>query len=71
MVNLVIGLGLVLYLVNVKRWLSLFLIMIMIPLIGGYIRILTGIIGGININESVKKGIVIMVVVVLRGIVLE
>jgi len=67
----VIGLGLVLYLVNVKGWLSLFLIIMIIPLIGGYMRILTRIMGGININESVKKRIVIMVVVMLGGIVIE
>lgn len=43
----------------------------MIPLIGGYMRILTRIIGGIHINESLKKVIVLLVVVALRGLVLE
>lgn len=71
MVNLIIGLGLVLYLVNVKRWLSLFLLIIIIPLIGRYIRMLTGLIGGIHINESIKKLIVLLVVVILGGVILE
>merc|ERR1712203_1190115 len=71
MVNLIIGLRLVLFLVNVKRWLSLFLLMIIIPLIRGYIRILTGLIGGIHINESVKKLITLRAVVMLGGIILE
>ncbi|MBP94372.1 hypothetical protein CMK18_00290 [Candidatus Poribacteria bacterium] len=71
MVNLIIGLGLVLYLVNVKGWLSLFLLIMMIPLIGGYMRILTGLIGGIHINESIKKLIVLLVTVMLGGVILE
>lgn len=71
MVNLVIGLRLVLYMVNVKRWLSLFLLIIMMPLIGGYIRILTGIMGRIHINESLKKVIVLSVTVMLGGLILE
>jgi hypothetical protein len=70
-VNLIIGLGLVLFLVNVKGWLSLFLLMIIIPLIGGYMRILTGLIGGIHINESVKKLITLRAVVMLGGVILE
>merc|ERR1719454_1234754 len=41
------------------------------PLIRGYMRMLTGLIGGIHINESVKKLITLRAVVVLGGIVLE
>merc|ERR1712088_673484 len=51
--------------------LSLFLLMMMIPLIRGYIRMLTGLIGGIHINESVKKLVTLGAVVMLGGIVLE
>merc|ERR1712088_484773 len=71
MVNLIIGLGLVLFLVNVKRWLSLFLLMMIMPLIRVYMRILTGLIGRVHINESVKKLITLRAVVILGGIVLE
>lgn len=70
-VNLIIGLGLVLYLVNVKGWLSLFLLIMMMPLMGGYMRMLTGLMGGIHINESVKKLMVLLVTVILGGVVLE
>jgi len=70
-VNLIIRLGLVLYLVNVKGWLSMILLMIIMPLIGRYIRMLTRLIGGIHINESIKKLLVLLTVVMLRGIVLE
>lgn len=69
--NLIIGLGLVLFLVNVKRWLSLFLLMIMIPLIRRYMRILTRLMGGIHINESVKKLMVLGTVMTLGRIMLE
>merc|ERR1719220_2109645 len=41
------------------------------PLIRGYIRMLTGLIGGIHINESVKKLITLRAVVMLGGIILE
>merc|ERR1719220_1983656 len=41
------------------------------PLIRGYIRMLTGLIGGIHINESVKKLITLRAVVILGGIILE
>merc|ERR1719220_104178 len=41
------------------------------PLIGGYMRMLTGLMGGIHINESVKKLITLRVVVILGGIILE
>merc|ERR1719220_1663256 len=41
------------------------------PLIRGYMRILTGLIGGIHINESVKKLMTLRVVVMLGGIILE
>lgn len=71
MVNLIIGLRLVLFLVNVKGWLSLFLLMMIIPLMRGYIRMLTRLIGGIHINESVKKLITLRAVVILGGIILE
>lgn len=71
MVNLIIRLGLVLFLVNVKGWLSLFLLMMMIPLIRGYIRMLTGLMRGIHINESVKKVMVLRAVIILGGIILE
>jgi len=71
MVNLIIRLRLVLFLVNVKRWLSLFLLMIMIPLIGGYMRILTRMMRGIHINESVKKVVVLGAVMILGRIMLE
>lgn len=70
-VNLVIRLGLVLYMVNVKGWLSLFLLMIMIPLMRGYMRILTGMMRGIHINESLKKLMVLLTVTILRGLVVE
>jgi len=55
MVNMVIGLGLVLYVVRVKGWLSLYLLMIMMPLVGGYLKILSRMIGGIGVNEGIKK----------------
>lgn len=71
MVNLIIRLRLVLFLVNVKGWLSLFLLMIMIPLIRGYMRILTGLMRGIHINESVKKLMVLGAVMILGGVMLE
>merc|ERR1712088_487980 len=71
MVNLIIGLGLVLFLVNVKRWLSLFLLMIIMPLMRRYMRILTRLMGGIHINESVKKLMTLRAVVMLGGIILE
>merc|ERR1712088_628080 len=51
--------------------LSLFLLMMMIPLIRGYIRMLAGLIGGIHINESVKKLMTLRAVVMLGGIILE
>merc|ERR1719220_892804 len=41
------------------------------PLMRRYIRILTGLMGGIPINESVKKLITLGAVVMLGGIVLE
>merc|ERR1719220_2853347 len=41
------------------------------PLMRGYIRMLTGLMGGIHINESVKKIITLGAVVILGGIVLE
>merc|ERR1719220_3313800 len=41
------------------------------PLMRGYIRILTGLIGGIHINESVKKLITLGAVVMLGGVILE
>merc|ERR1712088_1153492 len=41
------------------------------PLIGGYIRMLTGLMGGIHINESVKKLVTLRAVVILGGIILE
>merc|ERR1719220_1123605 len=41
------------------------------PLIRGYIRILTGLIGRIHINESVKKLVTLRAIVMLRGIILE
>jgi hypothetical protein len=71
MVNLIIRLRLVLFMVNVKGWLSLFLLIMMIPLMRGYMRMLTGLMGGIHINESVKKLITLLTVIMLGGIVLE
>jgi len=47
------------------------LLIIIIPLIGGYMRILTGLIGGIHINESVKKLLVLSAVMIFGGIMLE
>merc|ERR1719220_315622 len=41
------------------------------PLIRGYMRILTGLMGGVHINESVKKLITLRAVVMLGGIILE
>merc|ERR1719220_508570 len=41
------------------------------PLIRGYMRMLTGLIGGIHINESVKKLITLGAVVMLGGVILE
>merc|ERR1719220_2935810 len=41
------------------------------PLMRRYIRILTGLMGGIPINESVKKLITLRAVILLGGIVLE
>merc|ERR1719220_1124434 len=41
------------------------------PLIRGYIRILTRLMGGIHINESIKKLITLGVVIMLGGIILE
>jgi len=38
---------------------------------GRYMRMLTRLMGGIHLNESVKKLLVLLVVVILRGIVLE
>merc|ERR1719454_109857 len=43
----------------------------MMPLIGGYMRMLTRLMGGIHINESVKKLFVLSAVVVLGGVILE
>lgn len=70
-VNMVIRLGLVLYIVRVKGWLSLYLLMIMIPLVGRYMKILTGLIGRLFLNESLKKLLTLLVVMVLGGPVLE
>merc|ERR1719220_828799 len=41
------------------------------PLMRGYIRMLTGLMGGIHINESVKKLITLRAVVILGGVILE
>merc|ERR1719220_1943545 len=41
------------------------------PLIGGYIRMLTGLMGRIHINESVKKLMTLRAVVILGGVILE
>merc|ERR1719220_2532009 len=41
------------------------------PLIRGYMRILNGLMGGIHINESVKKLVTLRAVVMLGGIILE
>merc|ERR1719220_2140251 len=41
------------------------------PLMRGYIRMLTGLIGGIHINESVKKLITLGAVVILGRVILE
>merc|ERR1719220_574557 len=41
------------------------------PLMGGYMRILTGLIGGIHINESGKKLITLRAIVMLGRIILE
>merc|ERR1719220_881788 len=41
------------------------------PLMRGYMRMLTGLMGGIHINESIKKLITLRVVVMLGGIILE
>jgi hypothetical protein len=71
MVNMVIGLGLVLYMVGVKGWLSLYLLMIMIPLVGRYVKILSRIMGGINLNESIKKLLTLLVILILRRVILE
>jgi len=45
--------------------------MIMMPLMGGYIRMLNRIMGGININESIKKRLVLVVVIMLGRVILE
>lgn len=47
------------------------LLIIIIPLIRRYMRMLARLMGGIHINESVKKLLVLLAVVMLRGIVLE
>merc|ERR1719220_2441888 len=41
------------------------------PLMRGYIRILTRLMGGIHINESVKKLMTLGAVIILGGIILE
>jgi len=71
MVNMIIGIGIVLYVINLKRWLSLLLMIIIIPLMGGYMRMLNGIMGRIRLNESCKKMIVLILVMVLGGVVME
>lgn len=71
MVNIIMGLRLVLYIVGIKGWLSLYLLIMMAPLVRRYIKILTGLMGGININESFKKFIVLLVVIVIGGVMLE
>lgn len=45
--------------------------MMIMPLIGRYMRMLTGLIRGIHINESVKKLMVLRAVIVLGGVILE
>lgn len=41
------------------------------PLVRGYIKILSRLMGGININESAKKVFTLLVVSVLGGIIME
>lgn len=68
---MIIGLGLVLYIVGVKGWLSLYLLIMIIPLVGRYLKMLSGIMGRIGINESLKKVLVIILIIVIGGFVNE
>lgn len=70
-VNIMIRLRLVLYIVRVKRWLSLMMLMMMAPVVGRYLKMLNGVIGRININESIKKLVTLVCVLLLGGLVLE
>lgn len=45
--------------------------MIMIPLVRRYMKILTGLIGGLFVNESLKKLLTLLVVMVLGRLVLD
>lgn len=45
--------------------------MMMAPVVGGYLKMLNGVMGGININESIKKLAVLVCVLLLGGAVLE
>jgi hypothetical protein len=71
MVNIMIRLGLVLYIVNVKRWLSVLLLIIIIPLLGGYVRMLNRMMRRIYINESLKKIMVLIFVMSVGRVIVE
>lgn len=43
----------------------------MMPLVGGYIKMLSGLMGGISVNESMKKILTLLVVMVLRRVLLD
>lgn len=45
--------------------------MMIIPLVGGYVKMLTGIMRGISVNESSKKFLALLTVMILGGIVLD
>lgn len=61
--NLLMGVGIVLIMIAMNRYLSLWIIVMMMPMLGMYIRMISRLQRRLIVLESIKKGIVLFCVV--------